>query len=116
MSTNVIFYGWKRSVPGREHLSASHFEEYLSYLAGLQMDGVIESFDPVFLDPNGSGINGFVLIRVDPTRASQLLDRPEFNEHITRSMMHLEDPVLSCGVSGALLEDRMAQWVASIPK
>lgn len=35
MSTNTIFYGWKRSLPGRERLSASHFEEYMGYLAGL---------------------------------------------------------------------------------
>lgn len=115
MGTNIIFFGWKRSLPGRETLSASHFEEYTRYLAGLQKDGVIESFDPVFLDPNGSGINGFVLIKVDPAKAAQLLGRPEFTEHITRSMMHLEDPVLSYGVSGNLLKERMAQWVANIP-
>ena len=115
MRTNIVFYGWKRSLPGRETLSASHFEEYTRYLDGLQKDGIIESYEPVFLDPNGSGINGFVLIKVDPAKAGQLLDRPEFTEHITRSMMHLEDPVLSYGVSGALLKDRMAQWKASIP-
>ena len=28
MSSNVIFFGWNRSIPGRERLSAEHFGEF----------------------------------------------------------------------------------------
>jgi len=53
MSTEVIFYGWNRSVPGREQVSAAHFQEYLGYLAELQQNGDIDSFEVVLLRPHG---------------------------------------------------------------
>jgi hypothetical protein len=45
-----------------------------------------------------------------------LLGRPDFSEHIIRSMLHLDEPVLCCGVTGAMLQERMATWVANIPR
>jgi hypothetical protein len=116
MSANTVFYGWKRSLPGREGLSASHFEDFMRYLTCLQQEGVIASFEPVFLDPSGAGMDGFILIRLDAGKTSQLLDRPDFSEHIIRSMLHLEEPVLCCGVTGNMLQERMARWVANIPR
>lgn len=116
MSANTIFYGWKRSLPGREQMSASHFEEFMRYLTGLQQEGVIESFEPVFLDPSGAGMDGFMLIRLEAGKTSQLLDRSDFSEHIIRSMLHLEEPVLCRGVTGAMLQERMTTWVANIPR
>jgi hypothetical protein len=29
MNSNVIFFGWNRSIPGRERLSAAHFSEFV---------------------------------------------------------------------------------------
>ena len=54
MSGNVIVFGWKRSLPGREKISAQHFQDFLQYLGGEKQKGTIESFEPVFLEPNGS--------------------------------------------------------------
>jgi hypothetical protein len=116
MSANTVFYGWKRSLSGREQMSARHFEEFMAYLTGLQQEGVIESFEPVFLDPSGAGMHGFVLIRTEAGKTSELLGRPDFSEHIIRSMLHLDEPVLCCGVTGAMLQERMATWVANIPR
>jgi hypothetical protein len=116
MGANTIFYGWKRSLPGREQMSASHFDDFMRYLAGLQKEGVIASFEPVFLDPSGAGMQGFVLIRTEVGQTGQLLGRPDFSEHIVRSMLHLDEPVLCCGVTGAMLRERMERWVANIPR
>jgi hypothetical protein len=30
--SNAIFFGWNRSMPGRERLSAQHFDEFVAYL------------------------------------------------------------------------------------
>ena len=112
---NAMFYAWKRSVPGREHLSARHFDEFVGYLSGLQDAGQIQSFDTVLLDPNGSGVNGFFLIKGEDAKLAQVLDSPEWSDHIVRSLMHLEDPMLCYGVSGELGRDRLQKWVACIP-
>jgi hypothetical protein len=116
MSINTIMFAWRRSVPGREHISASHFEEFVDYLSGLQTKGLIESFDAILLDPNGSHCNGFFLIKGEDAKLGQMLDSAEWDQHIIRSMLHLDEPVLAYGVSGAPVRDRMATWVANIPK
>lgn len=116
MKANTVIYGWKRSVPGREHLSAAHFTEFTHYLAGLQEQGVIQSFEPILLDPNGDNIVGFFLIKVGEGGIGQLIDRVDFTEHIIRSMFHIEEPNLSHGVSGAAVMERMARWAAFIPQ
>ena len=43
MRPNVIFFGWNRSIPGRERTSASHFQEFVAYLSSLQQKGTIQS-------------------------------------------------------------------------
>ena len=45
MERNVIFFAWNRSVPGREHISAAHFQEFLDFLGAQKGAGAIEGFD-----------------------------------------------------------------------
>ncbi|MGA6994392.1 MAG: hypothetical protein WBX50_10900 [Candidatus Deferrimicrobiaceae bacterium] len=48
MGTSVIVVGWNRSIPGREKISAEHFDEFVKYLGGLEQKGAIQTFDIVF--------------------------------------------------------------------
>jgi hypothetical protein len=115
MSPNTVIFGWKRSVPGREHMSAAHFDEFARYLAGMQGDGVIQSFEPILLDPNGSGMVGFFLLSTGDAGVGRLLDRADFTDHVIRSMLHVEAPILMHGVSGTGVMERMTRWMACIP-
>lgn len=76
---------------------------------------MIQSFEPILLDPNGGGMIGFFVIKVGDAGVGRLLDRADFVEHIIRSMLHVEEPVPSHGVSGAAVMDRMTTWMACIP-
>jgi hypothetical protein len=33
MASNVILFGWNRSIPGREKVSAGHFDEFVKTMA-----------------------------------------------------------------------------------
>ena len=43
MGSSVILFGWNRPIPGREKLSAGHFDEFVQYLGGLQKKGGIHA-------------------------------------------------------------------------
>jgi len=73
MGTNVLLFGWNRSIAGREKVSAGHFEEFVKYLSGLQRSGAIQGFDVVFLDPHGGDLNGFFLVKGEPSRLYSLV-------------------------------------------
>lgn len=115
MSTNVAFFAWNRSIPGRERISATHFEEFVQYLGSLQQKGAIQSYDVVFLNPHGGDLNGFFLIRGDSAKLDTLLSSTEWVTHMTRAAMHLEGSGTIRGVTGAMVMERMELWTKTIP-
>ncbi|HXC41483.1 MAG TPA: hypothetical protein VN667_21310, partial [Burkholderiales bacterium] len=69
---------WNRPLPGREILSAQLFQEFLESLSVQKKNGVIESFDTVLLEPYGGALNGFTVIRGDPSKLQDLTASPEW--------------------------------------
>ena len=115
MSSNVIFFGWNRSIPGRERLSAQHFQDFLQYLGGLQQTGKIQSFETVLLGSHGGDMNGFFLIRGDNAQLDALQASNEWLAHQTRAGLHLEGSGSIRGVTGEMVMDWMNVWASSIP-
>lgn len=115
MASNVMLFGWNRSIPGREKLSGQHFDEFVGYLGGLQQKGTISGFDVVFLDPHGGDLNGFFLIKGEGSKLDALLATQEWTAHITRAAMHLQNPGVIRGTTGDEIRGRMALWNSLIP-
>jgi len=115
MSSNVVFFAWNRSIPGRERLSGEHFSQFVQYLAGLQQKGTIQSFDTVLLDAHGGDMNGFFLIRGEPAKLDGLVSSSEWVTHMTRALLHLEGSGAVRGLTGELIAARMELWSKTIP-
>ena len=101
-------------MPGREKVSAQHFEEFVKH-RGLQQTGTIQSFDAVFLDPHGGDLNGFFLIKGDSAKLDELLSTAEWVTHITRAILHLDGSGVIRGATGDEIAGRMALWIGAIP-
>ena len=69
MADSGLFIGWGEIVRGRETEAVEHFNATIEYFSGLQADGTIESFEPVFLEPHGGDLGGFFFIRGDAEQA-----------------------------------------------
>jgi hypothetical protein len=115
MNTSVILFGWNRSIPGREKVSAAHFDEFVKFLGGLQQKGTISAFDAVFLDPHGGDLNGFFLIKGASAKLDSLMSSDEWVTHITRASLHLDISGAIRGVTGDEIMKRMAIWTSAIP-
>jgi hypothetical protein len=115
MSPNAIFFAWNRSIPGRERLSAEHFQDFSKYLGGLKQSGTIESFDTVFLNAHGGDLNGFFLIRGEGSKLDGLIAGDEWVTHMMRAGMHLEGSGAVRGYTGDLIMGRMELWTKTIP-
>ena len=110
MKSNAVFFGWNRSIPGREQRSAEHFQDFVKYLGAQQQSGKIASFEPVFLD-----MNGVVLIRGDAGQLSALVDSDDWSTHMVRASMHLENAGSVRAFSGDAVMARMELWTSHIP-
>jgi len=114
--TNVLLFSWDRSLPGREQLSAQHFQDFMGYMQQQKTQGHVESFEPVLLEPHGTGMHGFFLIKAAPDKLNALIASPDWLQHQTRAMLHLEGASVVRGVAGAGVAERMAMWSGLIPK
>src|SRR5881227_3015891 len=112
MGSGVILFGWNRSVPGREHVSAGHFDEFVKYLGAQQQKGTIQGFDVVFLDAHGGDLNGFFLIKGESAGLDTLMSTTEWVTHITRASLHLDGSGVIRGVTGDEIMKRMAIWTS----
>jgi hypothetical protein len=115
MASNVILFGWNRSIPGREKVSGQHFREFVQYLGGLQQKGAIQGFETVFLDSHGGDLNGFFLIKGESAKLDALISTNEWITHITRASHHLNGSGVVRGVTGNEVMERMALWTSVIP-
>jgi hypothetical protein len=115
MDSSVILFGWNRSIPGRERVSAAHFDEFVKYLGGLQQKGAIGAFDVVFLDVHGGDLNGFFMIRGESGKLDMLVSTTDWVTHITRAALHLEGSGVIRGVTGDEVMKRMAIWTSVLP-
>lgn len=116
MRPNLLIFGWNRSVPGRELVSAQHFQEFVEYLGAQKRSGQIESFDAVLLEPHGGDLNGLFLIRAEPAKLTQLTESPEWTRHQTRAILHLEGAGSVRGITGDAVNEQMKEWASAIPK
>jgi hypothetical protein len=116
MSSNVVLFGWDHPIPGREQISAAHFQEFMGYLGSLQDSGSIGSWEVVFLNPHGGDLNGFFLIKGDPEQISDLIASDDWVRHMTRATLHLQDPGAVAGAAGDLVMDRFGMWSSLIPE
>ena len=116
MASNTVFFGWDRSIPGREQTSAVHFQEFVQYLGSLEQSGAIGSWESVFLDPHGGDINGFFLIKGSPEQISDLVASEDWGLHMTKAGMHLDSSGSVTGASGDLVMERFGTWSSLIPE
>ncbi|CAN5683896.1 MAG: hypothetical protein H0T97_00600 [Actinobacteria bacterium] len=103
MADAGLFVGWGEVVRGRESDAIELFNEILAYYGRLQEEGTIEGFEPVFLEPHGGDLGGFILIRGNVDKLASLRVSEEFTQLAIRATLHVD----GFGVVGADLAERL---------
>lgn len=106
MATGALFIGWGPVIAGREQKAFEVFNEGVQYIAQLQQQGTIESFEPVALEPHGGDLLGFILIRGDREQLSRLRTDAAFLRLITRAGL----VVANTGVVGAFTGEELQRY------
>jgi len=106
-----LFIGFGFPTRGREEGAVKVFQELLTLLGGQVQQGNLESFEPVFLQPHGGELGGFVLVRGQQAKLDALLGSPEFQKAMTRAQAIVEHfGVVNCQM-GAQLERQMGSFL-----
>ena len=84
------FIGWNRPIAGRETIAVELFNSIIGYLGKQQQAGIVESFEPVFLHAHGGDLNGFIIVRGDRVKLTQLVATDEWYELFTKVQVNVD--------------------------
>ena len=114
MPDSGLFIGWGETVRGREAEAVETFKATIEYFAGLQADGAIESFEPVFLEQHGGDLNGFFFVRGDAAQLASLRFDPDFEDVILRASLIVDKIGVVGAATGARLERQMSTFIEAV--
>ncbi len=110
MAKGMLFIGWGEVIPGREQKALQVFGEAMQYYTSLQQQGLIDSFEPVILEPHGGDLSGFVLLRGDREKLEELRATPEYLRMTNRTQLVVQNLGLVSAVSGEELQATLADY------
>ena len=114
MADSGLFIGWGEIVRGRETEAVEHFNATIEHPSGLQAEGTIESFEPVFLEPHGGDLGGFFFRRGDAEKLSALRADEDFEAVIQKATLIADKMGVVGAVMGAALERQVGTYVGAI--
>jgi len=110
MANAVIFLGWNRPTVGREQQAMQVFQKSLEFYGKLKTEGRIESFEPVILSAHGGDLNGFILIRGDAKKLSEIKREETFVDLVIEGEYCVDGFGHVDGFIGDGLNDVMSRW------
>jgi hypothetical protein len=110
MPKGALFLRFGFPFPGYRAKSLKVFAEATEYWKGLQQRGVIDSFEPVFLDYHAADFAGFILVRGDRDKLAKLQMDPEFESRNQRAAMVLSGFGIVPAFTGDELQRRFADY------
>jgi len=114
MADAGLFIGWGEVVRGREAQAVEVFNDTMAYFAGVQEEGVIESIEPVFLEPHGGDLQGFFFLRGDAEKLAALRVDEEFQITVIRAGLVVDNVGVVGASMGARLERLMGSFAEQI--
>ena len=114
MSESALFVGWGAPVRGREQQAIGVFGEALALYERLQSEGMIEDYEPIFLEPHGGDLGGFFLLRGDAEKLGQVRMSDDFQLLSTRASLVVDDFGVVDSVTGAGIQRQMSLYQAQL--
>lgn len=114
MADAGLFIGWGEVVRGRETEAIENFGQTLEYFAGRQSEGMIESFEPVLLEPHGGDLDGFIFVRGDAEKLAALRVSDDFQEMMARAGLIVDGLGVVGAAMGARLERQMGIYAEAV--
>lgn len=100
MANAALFIGYGATIPGHARQALQVFGEAMQYYGRLQQQGQIESFEPVFLEPHGGDLEGFILLRGDRDKLNAARYSEEFLRLTNRATLVVQRVGIVSGFIG----------------
>ena len=105
MAEAALFIGFGEAARGREKEALEIFNKSVQYWGRLQQEGKIERFDVALLEPHGSDLGGFALLR----GTAQQIDSVQHEEEWHRLVAAVRLRVDGLGLVDALVDEELAK-------
>lgn len=108
MADAALFVGYGQAARAREQQALELFNHALEYFTDLQNQGLVESFEPVLLDPHGGDLRGFILVRGAPDNLNRIRADEQFHQMEARARLVVDNFGVVNAYLGGGLQAQMA--------
>lgn len=109
-----VFIGWGPALAGRERKSVELFLETMRYFMELVAQGRLVSVEPVFLEPHGDDLEGFILIRGDREELNRLRNEEEVRRLMVKGGVTLQNFRVVGAVMGGGLNEHLMWYIQAV--
>lgn len=110
MSNGTLFIGFGLAYPGYQQKALKLFATSVERWRELQKQGLIDSFETVFLDYHAGDLAGFTLLRGDRDKLNKLRMSPEFESAMQRGSVVLSHFGCVEAFTGEEVQRRLADY------
>lgn len=114
MADAALFIGWGKVARGREERALEVFNDSVAYWGELQAGGRIDDFEVVLLTPHGGDLDGFALLRGSADQIGSLQSDEEFDRHVTRADLIVDNQGVVRAFINQGLADAMSRYQGEI--
>jgi hypothetical protein len=114
MSESALFVGFGAPTRGRERQAVGVFSEAVALYEHLRSEGMIDMYEPIFLEPHGGDLGGFFLLRGDAEKLAQVRMSDEFELLSTRASLVVDDFGVIGAVTGEGIQRQMSLYQAQL--
>lgn len=105
-----------RGREGREEGALAAFDDAVGYYGRCQQEGRSEGFDAVFLDRNGSGLDGYFQVHGTADQIHAMREDAEFRRIMVAASLCVDDMRVIDGRTGAAIAAEMEMFQSEIAK
>lgn len=110
MASAALFIGWGTSVVGRERQAMHLFDDSIEFWTRLQQARAITSYEAFLLEPHGTNLAGFFVLRGEAEALGRLRGSAEFQRLSMRAGFVVNDYRVVSAISGEALNQRFVQY------
>lgn len=116
MADRVLLITWGENIAGREAHGLEVFNEAIGLYGRFQQEGRIEGFDVALLNPNGAGMDGYIIVRGSAEQLNGVKEDEAFQRNMVDAALVVKGLAMTDGYTGDGLARQVQIYQEAVDK
>jgi hypothetical protein len=116
MADRIMHITWGANVAGREERGLEVFNEAMGLYGRMQQEGRIERFEVALIEPNGSGVDGYITLHGSAEQLAAVREDDEFRRNMADASLIVQNLCIGMGSANEGVAREVAVYQEAIAR